>query len=121
MERVVITGIGLVTPERHRHEPTWQNVVAGESGIRPITLFDPTGFRPRSRRGEGLRPEEYIPQEAEGDGALRHLAVAAAWQACMQGRGFIELRPSDEVARRPARSSASAWAGSSTSTSTRSR
>jgi 3-oxoacyl-[acyl-carrier-protein] synthase II len=39
--RVVVTGIGLVTPLGHTREESWQNIVAGKSGIAPITRFDP--------------------------------------------------------------------------------
>src|SRR5436305_12786338 len=38
--RVVVTGIGLVTPLGIGNEPTWQGVLAGKSGIGPITGFD---------------------------------------------------------------------------------
>jgi 3-oxoacyl-[acyl-carrier-protein] synthase II len=42
--RVVVTGIGLVTPLAIGTEETWQAVLAGKSGIAPITHFDHTAF-----------------------------------------------------------------------------
>src|SRR5438045_7069899 len=40
MRRVVVTGLGLVTPLGADVETTWQNLIAGKSGIGPITRFD---------------------------------------------------------------------------------
>ena len=40
MERVVVTGIGLVTPNGVGVDPTWRSLIAGESGAAPITLFE---------------------------------------------------------------------------------
>ncbi len=42
--RVVVTGVGLVSPLGTGAEKTWQGLLAGEPGIAPITLFDATGF-----------------------------------------------------------------------------
>jgi 3-oxoacyl-[acyl-carrier-protein] synthase II len=42
--RVVVTGVGLVCALGTGTEETWANLVAGQSGVGPITLFDTTGF-----------------------------------------------------------------------------
>jgi 3-oxoacyl-[acyl-carrier-protein] synthase II len=45
--RVAITGIGLVTALGATREATWQRLVAGDCGIRPLTVFDSAGYRSR--------------------------------------------------------------------------
>jgi 3-oxoacyl-[acyl-carrier-protein] synthase II len=40
MERVVVTGIGLVTPNGIGNDNTWQSLINGKSGVGPITLFE---------------------------------------------------------------------------------
>jgi 3-oxoacyl-[acyl-carrier-protein] synthase II len=44
MHRVVVTGMGTITPVGHTLSETWQSVVEGRSGAGPITLFDTTGY-----------------------------------------------------------------------------
>ena len=45
LKRVVVTGIGAVTPLGNTAEETWKNVLAGVSGAAPITHFDTTNFK----------------------------------------------------------------------------
>ena len=42
--RVVITGLGIVSPVGIGIDQNWQNITAGVSGIGPVTLFDAAGF-----------------------------------------------------------------------------
>jgi 3-oxoacyl-[acyl-carrier-protein] synthase II len=44
MRRVVVTGLGLVTPLGNGVEHSWKGIVEGRSGIRPITTFDTEGY-----------------------------------------------------------------------------
>lgn len=45
LKRVVVTGIGAVTPVGNSAEETWQNLLAGKSGAAPITQFDASKFK----------------------------------------------------------------------------
>jgi len=47
LRRVVVTGVGLVSPIGVGTDETWQGILAGRSGIAPITLFDPSGYAAR--------------------------------------------------------------------------
>jgi 3-oxoacyl-[acyl-carrier-protein] synthase II len=45
--RVVVTGLGLLTPVGNNVEESWKNIVAGKSGIAPITAFDASDLSPK--------------------------------------------------------------------------
>ncbi len=51
--RVVITGLGVVTSLGCEVETLWRRILAGESGVAPLTQFDTTGFKVHFG-GEGL-------------------------------------------------------------------
>lgn len=57
--RVGITGMGVVTCHGAGKEINWRSIVAGESGIRPITLFDTTGYN--TKRAGQLREVPVAP------------------------------------------------------------
>ena len=81
--RVVITGMGAMTPLGETPEEYWKNLAAGTSGIGPMTLCDPEGY-PCQISGEvsGFDPNTYIgSKEGRRMARFTQLAVAAALQA----------------------------------------
>src|SRR4051794_34754704 len=84
MARVVITGMGWITPMGHSLEGVWKRLLAGESGIARTTLFDASTF-PTSMSAEvkDFRLADHIPDPAGHEAAGRNtqFALAAAAQA----------------------------------------
>jgi len=78
--RVVVTGIGLVSPVGVGTEETWEGVRCARSGIGPITAFDASDFTTRiAGQVKGFEPEKYIDRkEIKKMGRFIHFAVAAA-------------------------------------------
>lgn len=61
-KRVVITGLSAVTPLGNDTATTWDNLIAGHSGIAPITLFDSTEYDARiAGEVKNFQPEDFIP------------------------------------------------------------
>jgi len=78
--RVVVTGLGLVSPVGIGVEPSWSALVAGRSGIGPITLFDASTF-PTRIAGEvkGFDPTQFMDRkEARRNDRFIQFALAAA-------------------------------------------
>lgn len=87
--RVVVTGIGAMTPLGESPGEFWANLVAGKSGVGPMTLCDPEGYPCRiSGEVSGFDPEAYLPgREARRMARFSQLAVAAGLQAS-EAAGF---------------------------------
>jgi len=88
--RVVITGIGLITPMGLDTPTTWQALLRGESGIGPITKFDASGLTCRiAGEVKGFDPLEFIDRkEAKKMDSFTHYAVAATKEA-LTDSGFV--------------------------------
>jgi 3-oxoacyl-[acyl-carrier-protein] synthase II len=81
--RVVVTGMGIVSPAGSTLESAWANVVAGVSGIAPITRFDVSAFP--CKFGGAVKDfvlEQYLPaKEARRMDEFMHYGIAAGVQA----------------------------------------
>lgn len=92
--RVVVTGIGAITPLGNNVADTWEGMKNGKNGIAPITLFDTEKFKAKlGAEVKGFDPKEYL----EVNDVLRtdryaQFAVAAAQQAVDESgvKGTVE-------------------------------
>ena len=81
--RVVVTGLGLISPVGNTVSEGWANILAGRSGIGPITKFDASAYACRfAGEVKGFELEKYIPlREARHMDTFIHYGMAAAIQA----------------------------------------
>jgi 3-oxoacyl-[acyl-carrier-protein] synthase II len=96
--RVVVTGLGIVCPVGVGVEETWSGIVAGRSGIGPITLFDASAF-PTRIAGEvrGFEPEKFMEKkEARRNDRFIHFGMAAA-QMAMEDSGLDMAKQDPEL------------------------
>ena len=84
--RVVVTGLGLVTPVGLDTDSSWDALLAGRSGAAPITRFDPTRFQVRfACEVKGFDPLQYMDKkESRRLDLFAQFAVAASQQAVAQ-------------------------------------
>ena len=95
--RVVVTGMGAITPLGLDVESTWEKLLNGESGIAKITHFDPTGYRAQiAGVVKDFDAKQYLnPKDARRYDEFMHYAVAASAMA-LKNAGFIEeVGPAD--------------------------
>jgi len=86
--RVVVTGVGLVSPVGIGTEETWQAIREGKSGIGTISLFDPTGFSCKiAGEVKGFIPENFVERkEVKKMGRFIQFALAASEFAVKQAQ-----------------------------------
>ncbi len=81
--RVVVTGIGMISPLGIGNDPTWQGMLEGRSGIDRITKFDVTNYACQiAGEVRGFSPEQWIDKkEVKKSDTFIHYAIAAAQMA----------------------------------------
>ena len=84
--RVVVTGIGIVSPIGLTVASTWNSLINGRSGIGRIAAFDPTEFETQiAAEVSDFDPENYMDRkEARRADRFSQLAIAAAEEAVAQ-------------------------------------
>jgi 3-oxoacyl-[acyl-carrier-protein] synthase II len=99
VEKVVITGMGAVTPLGLSAQESWENAVKGVSGVGPITLFDASGYQVQvACEVKNFRPEDFMPaREARRRDRFEQLASAAAGQAIQQAGIVVDESEADRV------------------------
>lgn len=104
-QRIVITGMGAITPLGLDVESTWQRLLKGESGIKPITHFDATDYRSQiAGTVDGFDISQYMnAKDARRYDVFVQYGVAAAAQALQQAGFISELQASPVTGVEPDR------------------
>ena len=99
MKRIVVTGLGAVTPIGTGKAAYWDALVAGTSGVGRITLFDPTAFEVKiAAEVKGFVPETYIDRkEVKRMDRFTQFAVAAAKLALEDAQFVINDHNAERV------------------------
>src|SRR5690348_15187895 len=89
--RVVVTGVGTITPLGATVEKTWEGIRAGRSGVGPITRFDPTGLETTiAGEARDFDPAAYMDKkEIRRADRFAQMAVATAGQALADAKYAI--------------------------------
>lgn len=88
--RVVVTGLGMVTPIGNNVADTWNNLLQGKSGIAPLTHFDVTDYPVRFGGSiRNFKAEDYIPRkDIKKMDVFIHYGMAAGLEA-LQDSGLV--------------------------------
>ncbi len=99
LKRVVVTGLGAVTPVGLNPEETWENLVAGKSGAAPITLFDASKFKTQfACEVKGLNVNDWIDRkEARKLDRYCQLALISAMQAVKDSGMDLEKEDKNRI------------------------
>jgi 3-oxoacyl-[acyl-carrier-protein] synthase II len=99
LRRVVVTGLGAITPLGNTLEEYWQGLLAGRNGIGPITLFDPSRHDCRiAGEVKGFNPLDYLDRkDAKRMDRFAQFAVAASRQAIADAQLNIDDLNADRV------------------------
>ena len=97
--RVVVTGLGVVSPVGSSMETAWNNLVSGYNGIGPITYFDTTNYKAKlGAQVQGFEPMQYMDRsETLRSDKFAQYAMGAAVQA-VEESGVIGTLPPERVA-----------------------
>ena len=95
--RVVVTGLGAITPLGLSMAETWQGLTAGRSGVAPITAFDPSSIPPKiAAEVKGFDPQNYMDfKDVKRTARMTQLAIAATREALSQSR--LDLNQADRT------------------------
>ena len=99
LKRVVVTGLGAVTPLGNNAEDTWNNLVAGVSGAAPITQFDASQFKTQfACEVKDLKVNDYIDRkEARKMDRYAQLAMISAMQAVQDSGMDLEAEDKNRI------------------------
>ena len=83
LHRVVVTGVGVISPVGHTLDEAWNNLVNGVNGIGPLTLFDTTDYKVKvAAEVKDFNPRDYMSkQEILRSDRFCQMAMGAAAQA----------------------------------------
>ena len=98
-KKVVVTGMGVVSPIGLNLNEYWQNLLAGKSGVAPITKFDTADFKTKfAAELKGFNPEDYMERrDARYMDPFCHYAVATADMAIKDAGWEGEKLDSDRI------------------------
>ena len=97
--RVVITGMGVISPVGLNVPTMWENLTSSRSGIGPITLFDASNFASQiAGEAHGFDPLEYMPaRDARRSDRFTQFAIAALHEVEAQSRHEMDSHSTNDI------------------------
>jgi 3-oxoacyl-[acyl-carrier-protein] synthase II len=98
-KRVVVTGVGALTPVGNNPTEYWEGLLSGRSGIAPITLFDASQHKCRiAGEVKGYNPQDYLDaKDAKRMDRFAQFAVSASLQAIRDAQFVINELNAEQV------------------------